>query len=313
LLPKLEQFIRERQYLHNVSPATVSWHTHNLKWLPSECPTEDELKAMVVRMREKGLRATGCNSAIRSINAYLKWAGLPLKIPQMREPQLVLPTFTTQQISLLLTWKPKTPTGHRLATVIALLADTGCRIDEALSLNWRDVDFDNLLVLLHGKGRKDRLVPMSLELRKRLFLFQRRSEAIGLVFPTRCGTKQGRRNVLRDFKQLCRTLGFEPPARCVHAMRHTFAVNYLRKGGSVFHLQKMLGHSTLEMTRRYANLMTEDLQAIHDKVSLLAWRKRSPPPNSLPLAAFDFSLDVRFDLRDFVFDFLTLRGIKFLV
>jgi len=52
--------------------------------------------------------------------------------------------------------------------------------------------------------------------------------------------------------------------------RHTFAVNYLRRGGSVFHLQKCLGHSTLEMTRRYANLMTEDLQAVHQRVSLLA-------------------------------------------
>src|SRR3954471_23015534 len=39
LLPKFQQFIRERQYLHNVSPATVSWHTYNLKWLPSESPT----------------------------------------------------------------------------------------------------------------------------------------------------------------------------------------------------------------------------------------------------------------------------------
>ncbi|HET8823891.1 MAG TPA: hypothetical protein VFM77_02090 [Terriglobales bacterium] len=93
MLPKFEQFIKERQYLHNVSPATVAWHTHNLKWLPSETPTEVELKAMVVRMREKGLRATGCNSAIRSINAYLKWAGSPLKIPQMKEPQFVLPTY----------------------------------------------------------------------------------------------------------------------------------------------------------------------------------------------------------------------------
>jgi hypothetical protein len=36
MLPKFEQFIRERQYLHNVTPSTVSWHTHNLKWLPSE-------------------------------------------------------------------------------------------------------------------------------------------------------------------------------------------------------------------------------------------------------------------------------------
>lgn len=278
MLPKFEQFIKERQYLHNVSPATVSWYTHNFKWMPSESPTEDELKAMVVRMREKGLRATGCNSAIRSINAYLKWSGSPLKIPQMKEPQFILPTYTGSQIQLLLNWKAKRATERRMSALIALLADTGCRIDEALSLHWKDIDFDNLLVLLHGKGRKDRLVPMSLELRKRLFVFQRKSESgfavgstkVSLVFSTLAGTKQGRRNVLRDFKMLCRTLGFEPPTRSLHAMRHTFAVNYLRKGGSVFHLQKMLGHSTLEMTRRYANLMTEDLQAIHQQVSLLS-------------------------------------------
>jgi hypothetical protein len=55
-------------------------------------------------------------------------------------------------------------------------------------------------------------------------------------------------------------------------IRHTFAVNYLRKGGSVFRLQKMLGHSTVEKTRRYANLLAEDLQQIHEKVSLLSGR-----------------------------------------
>jgi len=146
LLPKFEQFIRERQYLHNVSPATVSWHTYNLKWLPSETPTEDELKQTVIRMREKGLRATGCNSAIRSINAYLKWSGSSLKIAQMKEPQVILPTYPIPQLQLLLNWKPKKLTGHRL---ISVLADTGCRIDEALSLHWKDIDFDNLLLLLH--------------------------------------------------------------------------------------------------------------------------------------------------------------------
>jgi integrase/recombinase XerD len=69
--------------------------------LPSQSPTEDELKQMIVRMREKGLRATGCNSAIRSINAYLKWAGSPLKIPQMKEPQIILPTYSATQLQLL--------------------------------------------------------------------------------------------------------------------------------------------------------------------------------------------------------------------
>jgi hypothetical protein len=50
--------------------------------------------------------------------------------------------------------------------------------------------------------------------------------------------------------------------------RHRFAVNCVRNGGSVFHLQKLLGHSSLEMTRKYANLVTEDLQKMHPQVSL---------------------------------------------
>ena len=80
------QFIRERQYLHNVSPSTVSWYEHALKWLPSAEPSGEQLKDTVIqghrnlRMREKGLKATGCNSAIRAINAYLKWPGSSLKI-----------------------------------------------------------------------------------------------------------------------------------------------------------------------------------------------------------------------------------------
>jgi integrase/recombinase XerD len=69
---------------------------------------------------------------------------------------------------------------------------------------------------------------------------------------------------------VCGRLGFEPPARTLHATRHTFAVTYVRRGGSVFHLQKVLCHRSLEMTRRYANLMTADLQAVHERVSLLS-------------------------------------------
>ncbi len=45
-------------------------------------------------MREKGLKATGCNSVLRALNAYLKWSGSPVKARMLKEPQLVLPTFT---------------------------------------------------------------------------------------------------------------------------------------------------------------------------------------------------------------------------
>jgi len=266
------QFIRERQHLSNVSPATLEWYKHSFKWLRTESPSQEELKDAVIRMREKGLKATGCNSAIRAINAYLKWSGSALKITQLKEPQIILPTFTAPQVALLVNWKAKSFHQRRLHLLLLVLLDTGCRISEALTLHVRDIDLDNMLVLFDGKGRKQRRVPFSFELRKALsrYIAQQDRKQDSLLLATRIETLLGRRNVLRDVKVLCKQLGFDPPMRTLHACRHTFAVNYLRRGGSVFHLQKVLGHATLEMTRRYANLLTEDLQAIHQRVSLLA-------------------------------------------
>jgi integrase/recombinase XerD len=269
--PRFEQFIRERQFLANVTPSTIEWYRNSLRCLPSESPSSEQLKDAVMRMCEKGRKATGCNSTIQAINAYLKWSGSPLKVPLLKVPQLVLPTFTAQQIRQLVSWKPKGKYQRRLHLIILFLLDTGCRITEALTLRVRDIDFENMLVTLDGKGRKQRVVPFSFELRKAMFRyiteFKRKLDS--LLFANRTETRVGRRNVLRDAKLLCKRMGFDPPARTLHAFRHTFAVNYLRRGGSVFHLQKVLGHSTLEMTRRYANLMTEDLQAVHERVSLL--------------------------------------------
>ncbi len=282
-MTRFEQFIRERQYLANVSPATVEWYRNSLKWLPSESPIQQELKDAVMRMREKGLKPTGCNCAIRAINAYLHWSAVGteskcgpgcrhLRVPKVKEPELVLPTFTGSQIKNLVRWRPKRKAQRRLHLLILILLDTGCRISEALTLRVREIDMDNLLITLDGKGGKQRIVPFSFELRKVLFRyladFSRKPDS--LLLASRNETQLGRRVMLRDVKLLCTRLGFAAPCRTLHAFRHTFAVNYLRRGGSVFHLQKCLGHSTLEMTRRYANLMTEDLQAVHERVSLLS-------------------------------------------
>lgn len=285
MLPRFEQFIRERQFLANASAATIEWYTNSLKWLRSEVPSEEELKDAVMRMREKGRKATGCNAVLRAVNAYLHWntAGTEkkcgpgcqhLRVPYLKEPQLVLPTFTAAQVKLIARWKPRPKNfgQRRLHLLTLLLLDTGCRISEALTLRVRDVDLENMLITLDGKGRKQRIVPFSFELRKALFRYisdyGRKPDL--LLLASRNETMLGRRVMLRDVKALCKRLGFQPPARTLHAFRHSFAVHYLRKGGSVFHLQKVLGHSTLEMTRRYANLMTEDLQAVHERVSLLS-------------------------------------------
>jgi integrase/recombinase XerD len=267
-----QQFIRERQYLHNVSSRTVEWYQNSFRWLPCEVPSQEQLNETVVRMREKGLKATGCNCTIRAINAYLKWSRSSFKIRPLKEPCLVLPTFTNTQVRQLVAWRPKGKYERRLHLLTLFLLDTGCRISEALNLRVREIDFDNLLVTLDGKGAKQRIVPISFELRKALFRHRKESNVTmdQLLFANRTQTELSRNNMRRDVKLLCRKLGFDAPARTLHSFRHTFAVNYLRRGGSVFHLQKVLGHSTLEMTRRYANLVTADLQAVHERVSLLS-------------------------------------------
>ena len=134
-------FLREKQYLENVSTNTLRWYKHALKWLPSESPDERALKNMVIRMREKGLKATGCNAAIRAINCYLRWSGSPHTIHQLREPQLVLPTFSNEQVKLLVSYKPKTDFQRLLHLLILILLDTGCRISEALSIRSSDIDW----------------------------------------------------------------------------------------------------------------------------------------------------------------------------
>jgi integrase/recombinase XerD len=213
--PRFEQFIQERQYFTNVSPATINWYKASFKWLRTDSPSQEELKDTVLRMREKGLKPTGCNSVIRAINAYLHWSasGSEMKcspackhvrIAQIKEPQLILPTLTTAQVSRLVHWKPKNKIfwQRRLHLLVVLLLDTGCRISEALTVRVGHVDLDNLLLMLNGKGSKQRIVPFSFELRKEIFRyiadFGRRPDH--LLLATRNETQLGRRVALRAVK-----------------------------------------------------------------------------------------------------------------
>ncbi|MDR3723456.1 MAG: tyrosine-type recombinase/integrase [Terracidiphilus sp.] len=273
-------FIKHRKYFVCVSPSTLGWYEYCFGWIP-ENPTQADLHNAVIAMRERGLKPTGINSAITCWNAYTHWLASPEtkcgpgckhpKLTRLKEPQNNLPVYSEQQIHRLVAYKPS-EAELRTHLIMLFLFDVGARISEVLSLYADAIDFDNLLVRMDGKGGKTRIVPFSAELRKRLVRYIADAPGNRLVFITRNGTKLGRRNVLRSVKQLCRKVGFEPPARTLHAFRHTFAVNYLRRGGSTFHLQKMLGHTTLEMTRLYSNLNVEDLSAVHQRISLLARR-----------------------------------------
>lgn len=190
----------------------------------------------------------------------------------MKTEKKILATFNRSQVDAFLRFRPKNFSGFRLHALVALLLDTGLRIEEGLSLQRDQIDLENSLVKVKGKGEKHRIVPTSFELRKVLFRWLARHE-FSLVFPTLQGRRLTQRNLLRDLKFLGKKLGITGVRVSFHTFRHTFAVNYLRAGGNLFYLSKILGHSSVTTTERYLqSLGVEDLRAVHDRLSLLSKR-----------------------------------------
>ena len=277
-----KQFVTERKYLKNVTPKTEDWYWQSWKSFghlalssPDKLPGKAEWAKAISALRDRGVSAVSVNTWARAINAFLNWAHeeqhLPKleRIPRLKEDRNLLATLTTEQLRHLLSFRPKTFREHRLFAMLCLMLDTGIRADEALSLNRGAIDLENLLVTITGKGRKQRKVPITLELRKVVFRWLSK-HSHSLVFPTRDGAKQIQRNALRDFKMLGKRLGLTGVRVSFHTLRHTFAVSYLRRGGNLFYLSRILGHSDISTTQVYLRSTgIEDLQNAHTGMSLL--------------------------------------------
>jgi integrase/recombinase XerD len=283
-----ERFTKERQYLKGVTPSTLAWYRHSFRAfnavLEREYCSTSEFKAGIIqriqelRLEGRGNKAVSINTYLRCLKAFLKWAyeeGLlreSVKLSWLKEEQKVLATLSEAHIRALVGCKPTTRAATRLHCLICLLLDTGMRISEALGLTKGDVDFENLVVKVIGKGMKHRLVPFSSELRRLLWRYVQRTD--GLIYVTRNNTRLSSRDVLRDMRKIGGQLGIAGVRLSPHTLRHTFAVSYLRAGGNLFYLSRILGHSSIETTQRYLqSLGVQDLQAVHDKLSLLSKRR----------------------------------------
>lgn len=225
-------------------------------------------------MRQAGIKPVSVNTYLTCINAFLRWGfeegHFPelLKVGRLRVEKKVLKTFSEIQLQTIIRFKPKTFSEHRIHALFCTLVDTGIRIEEALTLKTSAVDFDNLLITVRGKGNKERKVPFSFELRKVLFKFIRRHNQ-KFLFPVRGGGHLEYHNARRDFKALMERLGIEGYQGTFHQLRRTFASTYIRNGGNALVLQRLLGHTTLQMTNHYVSLAVEDLSREHERVNVL--------------------------------------------
>lgn len=165
------------------------------------------------------------------------------------------------------------PAAARNRAIILLLLDTGLRAAELAGLHVDEVDLKTQRITVTGKGSKRRVLPISAETAKALWRYQagRPVSPEPALFLNVRGDAMSRATLLHVVADIGRRAGVVNVHP--HRFRHTFAIMFLRNGGNVFVLQALLGHSTLEMVRRYLYIVETDLDAGHRQASPVAnWR-----------------------------------------
>jgi len=234
------------------------------------------------RVQDSGLSGHSINCYLRSLRIFFSWLiseGIiqsnpfeRVKIP--RAPKKVIPTFSDSQIQQLLNViDTRTPQGYRDYAIILTLLDTGMRVSELCHLKLDDVWLEDGMLKVMGKGNKERLIPIGKRVQRLLwrYISRYRPEPAGancnFLFLTREGKLLNKDRVEKIMACHRRKAGLKGVRCSPHTLRHTAAGRFLRNGGDVFSLQRLLGHSSLEMTRRYCELADVDVKRAHAKAS----------------------------------------------
>jgi integrase len=255
------------------SPQTIQWyqcHWRNFRGRGGAATLEEltggHVKLYLASLQDRGLADTSVRGAFLTLKCFANWAareGYPVDpaLMRLRTPRVAVKEMVTYAPEQLAAIDAATPAGWpKLA--VRLLLGTGMRIAELCDLRLEDLEDDGEHVFLkvrRGKGAKFRRVPVSQRLRRDLvrYINRERPETDGthlLVKPNgRVVEVMTVTNILRRIRL---TVGFPVHA---HRFRHTFATEYLRNGGEMERLRRILGHTSYFMVMRYLHLDKGDL------------------------------------------------------
>jgi len=159
--------------------------------------------------------------------------------------------------------------GSRNRAIILVLLDTGIRLSELAALKVSDVQNESGWIKIWGKGSKERVVRIGKTAQKAIwrYLLFRPNEGEERLWLTEEGRPIGAGGIQSLVKRLKQRAGVNGNGS-IHRFRHTFALNFLRADKNVFNLQYLLGHSDLDMVRRYISALgMEDALKAHEKAS----------------------------------------------
>ena len=158
--------------------------------------------------------------------------------------------------------------GLRDVALLTLLYGCGLRISEALNLTVGDWKASSNALVIHGKGNKDRIVPVLPLVQKAIEAYlKERAYDVSVKTPLFVGARGEQINpgvVQRQIRRLRRQLGL-PESVTPHALRHSFATHLLEAGSDLRSVQELLGHASLSATQRYTEVDSVHLTSVYNK------------------------------------------------
>lgn len=240
------------------------------------------LRGYLIYLHENELSPVTINHKLTSLRSFYRYLQKEEYVKD--NPFLMVKSLKTQQknpdvlfidemIELLDSIDVTTPLGRRNKAMLELMYASGLRCSEVVSLTIKQVDFKAQILLIHGKGNKDRYVPFHdyvAELlydyiendRKELMLVQRHEH--DFVFVNKNGAKMTNRGVENIVNRV--TQNYDPTKKIhPHTFRHSFATHLLQNGVDLRTVQELLGHENLSTTQVYTHITQQYLKDIYDE------------------------------------------------
>ena len=251
---------------------------------PEELKAMDHLyiRAFLAQLYERGLSKASVARALSSLRSFFKWMGrermietnpaLLVAAPKLPKKLPRVPTMEEMNSVLDARMPEEAAFAERDHLIMELLYGCGIRNSELTGINLEDIHLRQGLILVRGKGKKERQVPFGDSALNALRGYRPRRDAVleqhrrttetALLVNLR-GTRLTTRSVGRIVKAIA-VAGGLPREVHPHTLRHAFGTHMLEQGADLRAIQELLGHERLSTTQRYTQLTTTQMMAVYD-------------------------------------------------
>lgn len=247
--------------------------------LPIDTLTDTDLSKMINQMRDSGLSANTIRSYTRNLKVFLTWCNqeniTEINIKKYKGEETIKETYSDDELKTLLkkpNFKSCSFVEYRSWVIVNFLVNGGSRAATIRNIKIKDVNLDNCVIYArHTKNKKPLVIPLCSELAAILndYLRIRRGNSDDYLFCTQNGSQLTENALRKSISVYNKSRGVQKTS--IHLFRHTFAKKYLVDcGGNAFALQKLLGHSTLDMTKHYCAIFDSEVTKDFDNFSPLS-------------------------------------------